>query len=114
MSWLSAFAFCGDLLALTTTDLSACAAWHTKHFALEEVQRTASTVVLQRGGARFGFAVNSNDPENDSAVIWVADAAAARAEVEATGVEAANWRVEEKEGKRHQARRRAMNTAPAR
>ena len=60
------------------------------------------TVILERDGVRIGFSENGGDPTQEGAAILVSDIARVRAELEAAGVEAANWRVDERDGKRFQ------------
>ena len=101
----AAYPFQDDVLALPVTDIDVAAAWYAKAFGLREVERSAepvATVVMERDGVRVGFAVNGGDASNDGAAILVADAARARDELEANGVEVGNWRVDERDGKRYQ------------
>ena len=97
--------FQDDVLALPVQDVDVAAEWYARVFGLREVERSATpvaTVVMERDGVRIGFAVNGGDASNDGAAILVADAARARAELEANGVETGNWRIDERDGKRFQ------------
>ena len=101
----AAFPFQDDVLALPVQDIDVAAEWYAKAFGLREVERPAAavaTVVMERDGVRIGFAVNGGDASNDGAAILVADAARARDELEANGVEIGNWRIDERDGKRYQ------------
>lgn len=101
----AAFPFAEDVLALPVEDIDVAAAWYGERFGLKEVERhdaPVPTVLMERDGVRIGFAVNGGDASNDGAAILVADAARARQEIEATGVETGNWRIDERDGKRYQ------------
>ena len=101
----AAFPFAEDVLALPVEDIDVAAAWYGERFGLKEVERRDApvpTVLMERDGVRIGFAVNGGDASNDGAAILVADAARARQEIEATGVETGNWRIDERDGKRYQ------------
>ena len=101
----AAFPFAEDVLALPVEDIDVAAAWYGERFGLKEVERRDApvpTVLMERDGVRIGFAVNGGDASNDGAAILVADAARARQEIEAKGVETGNWRIDERDGKRYQ------------
>ena len=101
----AAFPFAKDVLALPVRDIDIAAAWYGKHFGLREVSRpeaSVPTVLMERDGVRIGFAVNGGDAANDGAAILVTDAAEARQELEANGVETGNWRIDERDGKKFQ------------
>ncbi len=101
----AAFPFADDVLALPVEDIDRAAAWYGASFGLVEVERAAHpvpTVVMERDGARIGFAVNGGDPGNEGAAIRVTDIRRARDELEANGVKTANWRVDERDGERYQ------------
>ena len=100
-----AFPYGDDLLALPVTDLDSAADWYAKHFAMVEVERRSEprpTVIMERDGARIGFSVNGGDSSQEGAAILVTDIHAARAELESSGVNTANWRVDERDGKKLQ------------
>ena len=100
-----AFPYGDDVLALPVTDLDTTANWYAKHFAMVEVERRSSpqpTVVMERDGARIGFSVNGGDSSQEGAAILVSDIHAARAELESSGLEIGNWRVDEQDGKKLQ------------
>ncbi len=94
-----------DILGLPVADVEAAARWYAEHFGMIEVERRASphpTVVMERDGARIGFAVNGGDSEQEGAAILVSDIHAARAELEGRGVAIGDWRVDERDGKKLQ------------
>ena len=101
----AAHPFQDDVLALPVEDIDTASAWYAKAFGLKEVERRndpVPSVVMERDGARIGFAVNGGDASQDGAAILVADIHRARAEVEANGVEVGNWRVDERDGEKFQ------------
>ena len=101
----AAFPFADDVLALPVENIERAAQWYADRFGLVEVERRddpVPTVILERDGARIGFAVNGGDPGNEGAAIRVTDIRRARAELEANGVKTANWRVDERDGERYQ------------
>lgn len=101
----AAFPFADDVLALPVEDIDRAATWYGERFRLVEVERRdhpVPTVILERDGVRIGFAVNGGDPGNEGAAIRVTDIRRARDELEANGVETANWRVDERDGKKYQ------------
>ncbi len=101
----AAFPFADDVLALPVEDIDRVATWYGERFRLVEVERRdhpVPTVILERDGVRIGFAVNGGDPGNEGAAIRVTDIRRARDELEANGVETANWRVDERDGEKYQ------------
>ena len=97
--------FQNDVLALPVKDLDEAATWYGKAFGLSEVDRTSDPVpkvVMARDGVQIGFAINGEDPTQDGAAILVSDIQKVRDEVEANGVETANWRIDERDGERYQ------------
>ena len=101
----AAYPYAEDVLALPVKDVDQAAEWYADKFGLEVVERRdepAPAVVMERDGVRIGFAVNGRDPENEGAAILVTDIRRARAELAAAGVETANWRVDERDGRRFQ------------
>lgn len=100
----AAFPFAKDVLALPVTDIDTAAGWYAQHFGLVETERRTEppTVIMERGGAQIGFAVNGGDAPNEGAAILVTDIAAVRDELEANGVETGNWRVDERDGQKLQ------------
>lgn len=100
-----AFPYGDDVLALPVDNLDAAAQWYADHFGMVEVERRsepAPTVIMERDGTRIGFSVNGGDSSQDGAAVKVSDIHAAREEFEQKGVSVANWRVEERDGKRRQ------------
>lgn len=101
----AAFPFQENVLALPVKDIDQAASWYGEKFGLVEVERRDDplpTVIMEREGARIGFQVNGADAGNDGAAILVADAARARDELAARGVETGNWRVDERDGEKYQ------------
>jgi catechol 2,3-dioxygenase-like lactoylglutathione lyase family enzyme len=101
----AAFPFADDVLSLPVTDLDSTAAWYSKAFGLIEIERKNSpvpTLIMQRDAAKVGFAINGGDASQDGAAILVSDIAQARDEIEATGVETGNWRIDERDGEKLQ------------
>ena len=101
----AAFPYGDDVLALPATDLDRAAQWYGQAFGLREVDRRVKphpTVVLERDGVQLGFAINGGDPEQEGAAVLVTDIHRARAELEANGIQIADWRVDERDGKKLQ------------
>ncbi len=100
-----AFPFQKDVLALPVTDLDTASQWYSAHFGMAEVERRAApvpTVILERDGARIGFAINGGDASQDGAAVLVSDIRGMRDELEANGTNIANWRVDERDGQKYQ------------
>ena len=100
-----AFPFQNDVLALPVADLDAASQWYSKHFGMTEVARHAEpvpTVILERDGARIGFAINGGDASQDGAAVLVANIRGIRDELAANGTTIANWRVDERDGRKYQ------------
>jgi catechol 2,3-dioxygenase-like lactoylglutathione lyase family enzyme len=101
----AAFPFQKDVLSLPVADIEAAAQWYSKHFGMREVERQSGpvpTVILERDGARIGFAINGGDPGQDGAAVKVSNISAIRDELEAAGIKTANWRIDERNGERLQ------------
>ena len=101
----AAFPFADDVLALPVEDIDRAAAWYAASFGLVEVERRSSpvpTIIMERDGVRIGFAVNGGDPSQEGAAALGADIHRARDELQANGVTTANWRVDERDGKKYQ------------
>lgn len=101
----SAHPYQEDILALPVQDLDAAVRWYSHAFGMKEVARhndPVPTVVLERDGTQIGFAINGRDPGQDGAAILVSDISRAKSELESRGVNPANWRVDERDGKRFQ------------
>lgn len=100
-TFVSAFPYQNDVLALPVTDLDRASEWYCKHFGMQEVERRAEpvpTVILQRDGTRIGFAVNGGDAAQDGAAIRVTNILRLKNDLESNGVHVANWRVDQREG----------------
>ena len=101
----AAFPFADDVLALPVKDIDVAAEYYADAFGLIEVERhndPVPTVIMERDGARIGFAVNAGDASQDGAAILVSDIQRVRDEIEGNGVETGNWRVDERDGQRFQ------------
>ena len=101
----AAYPFADDVLALPVTDIDQAAKWYGEKFGLREVERRPEpvpTVLMERDGVRIGFAVNGGEPEQEGAAILVTDIHEARRQLVDRGVETANWRVDERDGKKFQ------------
>jgi len=101
----SAFPYGDDIMALPVADLDAAVDWYGRHFAMVEVERKSEptpTVIMERDRVRIGFSVNGRDSSQEGAGIRVNDIHAARSELESTGVNIGNWRVDEQDGLRFQ------------
>jgi catechol 2,3-dioxygenase-like lactoylglutathione lyase family enzyme len=101
----AAYPFRDDVLSLPVADLDSASDWYTTHFGMTEVERTdhpVSRVVLERDGARIGFAVNGGDASQDGAAILVTNIQTVRDELESSGVAVANWRIDERDGRQFQ------------
>ena len=100
-----AFPYQKDVLALPVADLDAASRWFCAHSGMVEVERREQpvpTVVLERDGTRIGFAINGGDPGQEGAAILVSNVLGIKDELESTGVKAANWRVDERDGLKFQ------------
>ncbi len=100
-----AYPFQDDVLALPVVDLDAAARWYSKHFGMVEIDRIdqpVPTVILERDGARIGFAVNGGDASQDGAAVLVSNIRRIKDELEANGAKVANSRVDERNGQRYQ------------
>ena len=105
MSFEQAWPFQDDLLALPVTNADESAAWYASHFGLTEVDRPDAehtTVIMQRDGVRIGFAENGGNSEEDGAAILVKGIHSMRDELEGRGVQPANWRIDERDGRKFQ------------
>lgn len=100
----AAFPFAEDVLDLPVTDLDEAAAYYSAAFGLTEVERRADppAVIMERDGVRLGFGINGRDPSQEGAAILVSDIHGAREELESRGIQTANWRVDERDGKKLQ------------
>ena len=102
-SFQSASPYKDDVLALPVTDLDAASEWYCKHFGMKEVERRDSpnpAVVLERDGVQIGFAINGGDPSQEGAAIRVNDINGMKAQLESSGIDVANTRVDERDGQK--------------
>jgi catechol 2,3-dioxygenase-like lactoylglutathione lyase family enzyme len=100
-----AYPFRNDVLALPVANLDTASQWYSKHFGMAEVARRAEpvpTVILERDGARIGFAINGGDAAQDGAAVLVENIQAIRDELAANGITIANWRIDERNGQKYQ------------
>jgi len=102
--FIGAFPYADNVQALPVKDLDQAAEYYARTLGLTEVERTDDppTLIMQRDGIRFGFAINGGDSSQEGAAILVSDIERARNEVAASGAEPNNWRVDERDGKRYQ------------
>ena len=101
----AAYPYGDDILALPIKDLDQASTWYSENFGLREVKRRDSphpTVILERDGVQIGFAINGLDPGNEGAAILVSDIHRAKEELESRSVATANWRIDERDGKKLQ------------
>ena len=104
-AFASASPYQNDVLALPVTDLDAASQWYCKHFGMTEIERRDApvpTVILERDGTRLGFAINGGDASQDGAAIGVTEIRQIKDQLEANGVTIANWRIDERDGKKLQ------------
>ena len=101
----AAYPYQTSVLTLPVTDLDTTAAWYSKHFGMTEVERTdqpVPTVILERDGARIGFAITGGDASQDGAAILVTNVGAIKQELESNGAAISNSRVDEHQGRKLQ------------
>lgn len=101
----AAYPYQQDVLALPVTDLDAASEWYCNHFGMVEVDRRndpVPTVILERDGTRIGFSINGGDASQDGAAILVSNILGMKEELESSGVEIGNWRVDERDGQKLQ------------
>lgn len=102
-SFQSASPYKDDILALPVTDLDAVSDWYCKHFGMTEIERRdspTSVVILERDCVRIGFAINGGDPSQEGAAIRVNDINGIKGQLESSGIEVANTRVDERDGEK--------------
>lgn len=101
----AAFPFQKDVLALPVTDLDEASGWYSETFGMVEVGRRDEPIpslIMERDGARIGFAINGGDASQDGAAIRVSNIGRLREELESRGVKIDNWRVDERDGQKLQ------------
>ena len=69
---------------------------------VERLDEPVPTVILERDGARIGFAINGGDASQDGAAILVSGIQSIKQELEANGTPVGDWRVDENNGQRFQ------------
>lgn len=100
-----AYPFQKDVLALPVADLDAASRWYCERFGMMEVERLEQpvpTVILERDGARIGFAINGGDATQDGAAVLVSNIRGIKDELESHGTKTANWRIDERDGRKFQ------------
>lgn len=102
--YAAAFPFADDVLDLPVADVDSAVSYYADRFGLKEVERLEGPpgVIMERDGVRFGFRTNGRDPGQEGAAILVSDIGEARKELESRGVKTANWRIDERDGKKLQ------------
>lgn len=102
--FLAAHPYADDVLALPVGDIDRAAVHYGTAFGITEVERREDppTVIMERDGIRIGFSQNGGDPGQEGAAILVSDIERAREELLSAGVEVANSRVDERDGRRYQ------------
>ncbi len=100
----AAYPFADDVLGLPVEDLDRAAAFYADTFGLTEVERRQAppTVIMERDGVQLGFSLNGGDASQEGAAILVTDIHRAREEIEANGIEVAEWRIDERDGQKLQ------------
>ncbi len=104
--FINAFPYQKDILALPVSDLDIAAKWYGDGFGLREIERwekPVPTVILEREGAKIGFAINGGDPGQDGAAILVSDIDRAKAELVKGGVAVGDIQVDERDGEKYSA-----------
>jgi len=104
-TFVAAYPYQKDVLALPVADIDAASRWYSAHFGMTEVERRQDpvpTVILERDAVRIGFAVTGGDASQDGAAILVTGIAAMKAELEGRGVDLGNWRVDARGDKKFQ------------
>ena len=67
---------------------------------IERREDPTPTVIPERDGTRIGFAINGGDPAQEGAAIRVTDIDGIKSQLEASGVNAGESRVDERDGKK--------------
>jgi catechol 2,3-dioxygenase-like lactoylglutathione lyase family enzyme len=101
----AAYPYQENVLALPVTDLDAVSRWYSQGFGMVEVERRSDplpTVILERDATKLGFCINGGDASQDGAAILVSGIDDIRRELEANGIQTANWGVDERDGQRFQ------------
>ena len=103
--FLDAAPYQDNVLALPVADIEMASSWYAKHFGMTEVKRDnepVPSVILERDGVQIGFAVNGGDATQDGAAIRVKHVKLMMDELVSKGVNAANYRIDERDGKKYQ------------
>ena len=101
----AAYPYQENVLALPVTDLDAVSRWYSQGFGMVEVERRSDplpTVILERDATKLGFCINGGDASQDGAAILVSGIDDIRRELEANGIQTANWGGDERDGQRFQ------------
>ena len=92
-----------DVLALPVSDLDQASDWYGKHFGMTEVERKESpvpTVIMERDGTQIGYAITGGDASQDGAAIKVTAIEQVRSEIEASGANVSDFKIDERDGKK--------------
>ena len=103
--FVEASAYSGDVHHLPVKSINDASSWYGSHFSMTEVERSDSpvaNVILERDGVRIGFSENGGDSSQNGAAILVEGIKGLRDELETSGAKVANWRVDERDGKKFQ------------
>jgi catechol 2,3-dioxygenase-like lactoylglutathione lyase family enzyme len=98
----AAFPYQDDVLALPVANLDQTSQWYSRHFGMEEVERSTTpvpSVVLQRDGTRIGFAINGGDPTQEGAAVLVTNIEQLKQEFEANGLTVGDFRIDQRDDK---------------
>ncbi len=101
-SFLAAYPYQNDVLALPVSNADEAASWYGKNFGMREVERGTQPyrfVILERDGVKIGFSENGGDPTQDGAAVLVSGITEIRTELESREVNLSDWRIDEHEGK---------------
>lgn len=101
-SFLAAYPYQNDVLALPVSNADEAASWYGQNFGMREIERGAQPhpfVILERDGVKIGFAENGGGPTQDGAAVLVSGIAEIRTELESREVNVSDWRIDEHEGK---------------
>lgn len=101
-SFLAAYPYQNDVLALPVSSADEAASWYGQNFGMREIERGTQPhrfAILERDGVKIGFAENGGDPTQDGAAVLVSGITEIRTELESREVNVSDWRIDEQEGK---------------
>ena len=102
-SFLAAYPYQQDVLALPVSNADEAATWYEQNFGMREIERGTQPhpfVILERDGVKIGFAENGGDSSQDGAAVLVSGINEIRTELESREVKVSEWRIDEHEGKK--------------